>query len=234
MGLWLTAPRPSLAALLSALSTPTTTTVALSLFTRSKTNEGQKDDPLLTICSFFACSGLWTAIYLSGQIWRYQTNTSDVAVHDEAWSHYLAMQFQSEATNITGYPGRSVALSTDPQSDPAAWHPAPRFPGWSFKGDTSSDEITGHQQVYPLVYSLLADQTNATELSMVLSLLTNITDNIIEHGQRTDLTLVVSTRLSLWHVLMFIFPLCPRCLLQAGISSENTATTLVGACGLPS
>ena len=39
-----------------------------------------------------------------------------------------------------------------------SWHESAWEPGWSWKGDTSSDEVVGHMFAYPLVHDLLEDE----------------------------------------------------------------------------
>ncbi len=79
---------------------------------------------------------------------------------------------------ILGYPSRSVANRTDfPPRD--GWHPSPIYPDLQFYGDTSSDEIVGHQFVYPLVHDLLAENDDERQRAYILIL--NITTHILTH-----------------------------------------------------
>jgi hypothetical protein len=59
------------------------------------------------------------------------------------------------------------------------WYPSPIYPDLQFYGDTSSDEIVGHEFVYPLVHDLLAE--NEDERQRAYILLLNITTHILTH-----------------------------------------------------
>lgn len=82
-------------------------------------------------------------------------------------------------TGIPGYPARSFTKRTDSLSD-APWYPSPVYPTLQFKGDTSSDEICGHEFIYPLVHDLLA--SNDDERRRAYVLLFNITNHILTHN----------------------------------------------------
>jgi hypothetical protein len=52
-----------------------------------------------------------------------------------------------------------MARSFLPKGSPipgGTWHNSTVDPAWIWKGDTSSDEVTGHMFVYPIVADLLA------------------------------------------------------------------------------
>ena len=121
--------------------------------------------------------GLWTSIYLSSQIFRYKV-TQDVTVKTSAWTHFEALELLNKVTGIPGYPARSFAKRTDFPPSPN-WYLSPVYPTLQFKDDTSSDEICGHEYVYPLVHDLLANNTD--ERQRAYTLLFNITNFIITH-----------------------------------------------------
>ncbi len=79
---------------------------------------------------------------------------------------------------IPGYPARSFAKRTDfpPSSN---WFPSPVDPTLQFHGDTSSDQTTGYEFVFPLVHDLLAE--NETERLRAYTLLSNLTTHILTH-----------------------------------------------------
>ncbi|CAF0856268.1 unnamed protein product [Adineta steineri] len=139
--------------------------------------------------------GLWTSMYLSSQIFRYAV-TQDTAVKMSAWRHFETLELLNQVSGsvfklydddftlllfligISGYPGRSLAKRSDFPPDPH-WHPSPINSTLQFKGDTSSDEITGHEYVYPLVHDLLAG--NDDERRRAYALVLNITTHILTH-----------------------------------------------------
>jgi len=121
--------------------------------------------------------GLWTSIYLSSQIFRYKV-TQDETVKASAWTHFEALELLNKVTGIPGYPARSFGKRTDFPPSPN-WYLSPVYPTLQFKDDTSSDEICGHEYVYPLVHDLLANNTD--ERQRAYTLLFNITNFIITH-----------------------------------------------------
>lgn len=121
--------------------------------------------------------GEWTSMYLASQIFRYAV-TQDENVRAQAWKHFEAMEMLSLVTGIPGYPARSFTQRNDSRSDPG-WYPSPVYPNLQFKGDTSSDEICGHEFVYPLVHDLLA--RNDEERRRASTLIFNITNHILTH-----------------------------------------------------
>jgi hypothetical protein len=86
--------------------------------------------------------------------------------------------FLLSLTGISGYPGRSFAKCPGFPPDPS-WHLSPIYSTLQFKGDTSSDEIVGHEFVYPLVHDLLV--SNEDERQRAYTLLFNIATDILTH-----------------------------------------------------
>ncbi|CAF3331636.1 unnamed protein product [Rotaria socialis] len=121
--------------------------------------------------------GLWTAIYLASQVFRYAT-THDLQVKKEAWKYFETLELLNKVTGIPGYPSRSVANRTDfpPRS---RWYPSPIYSEIQFYGDKSSDEIVGHQFVHPLVHDLLAENDDERQRAYIL--IVNITTHILTH-----------------------------------------------------
>jgi hypothetical protein len=139
--------------------------------------------------------GLWTAIYLASQAWRYAV-TKDPAVRAAAWNNFGGMKRQQVATGIFGYPARTVAKRSDfPTSPP--WYLSPTLSEWQFKGDTSSDEITGHGFIHPIVAALLA--SNASEAAEAQNTMLNITDNIVTNDFYLIGELGVHTQWGVWN-----------------------------------
>ncbi len=129
--------------------------------------------------------GLWTAMYLASQCFRYAV-TQDPLVKEQAWKHFEAMEKLESITGISGFPARSYVKHEDySDSIGGEWHPSADGE-WMWKGDTSSDEIVGHMFVYPLVYDLLAetDEEKAQVRGLVDRIMTHIVDNgfyLIDH-----------------------------------------------------
>ncbi|ELR12782.1 uncharacterized protein ACA1_093180 [Acanthamoeba castellanii str. Neff] len=119
-------------------------------------------------------SGLWTSMYLASQAFRY----ADPEVKREAWKNFEAMEFLYNVTGIRGLMARTVAQqNTLPKAN---WHFSSAYPGWVWQGDTSSDEVTGHMFVYPLVHDLLAE--TPSEKARALRLVNDTMSYIVDNG----------------------------------------------------
>lgn len=145
--------------------------------------------------------GLFTGLYLAAEALRYAV-TDDPQAAENARESYRAMEFLQTVTETPGFVARTVIPSewgdmadrnrTYTEQQVASERVAnPRFKRvenrwrksedgkWLWKGDTSSDEITGHYFAYPIYYDLVAD---AKERKRVADLVRRITDHIIEGG----------------------------------------------------
>jgi len=122
-------------------------------------------------------NGLWTAVYLSGEIFRYAI-TKDPKVKENAWKYFEGMEFLNHVTGIRGLPARSVLYGVPPPTP--QWRRSTTKPGWIWKSDTSSDEMVGHLMAYPLVYYLLAE--TASEKQRAYTLVDDITRYIVNNG----------------------------------------------------
>ena len=133
--------------------------------------------------------GLWTAMYVAAECFRYQV-TSDPGARDNARRGMQAIMRLETITGIPGFPARSfIKVGEDLQPRDGEWHDTPDK-AWRWKGDTSSDEIVGHYFVYPLYYDLVADEGEKAALRGLVERITNhILDNkyqlIDVDGQRT-------------------------------------------------
>ena len=136
--------------------------------------------------------GLWTSMSTMGLAYRYGVSKQGGGKGDPeakrlAWEGFLALE---QLSTITGaYPAftaRSLCqldVDTDcPDVDADCiddcWYNAP-VEGWTYKGDTSSDELTGHFAVYALLYDLVAETKAERErvLKLYEGLLMGIIDN---------------------------------------------------------
>ncbi|HUW59799.1 MAG TPA: two-component regulator propeller domain-containing protein [Candidatus Bathyarchaeia archaeon] len=145
--------------------------------------------------------GQYTAMYLAAECYRYAA-TKDPDARQRAVSAYTALLDLQRYTGTTGFVARTVvpdswtsvhdanrAYSDRERADMAAedvrnkpveqrWRPATRE-GWLWKGDTSSDEMTGHFYALPIFYDLVADDAQKEELRGHMR---RIMDHIIDHG----------------------------------------------------
>jgi hypothetical protein len=133
--------------------------------------------------------GLWTAIYVAAECFRYKV-TGEADAREHARRGMQAILRLESITGIPGFPARSfIKVGEDVQPSDGEWHDTPDK-AWRWKGDTSSDEIVGHYFVYPIYYDLVADDSEKAELRAALA---RITNHILDHnyqlidvdGQRT-------------------------------------------------
>jgi hypothetical protein len=135
--------------------------------------------------------GLWTAIYVAAQAFRYRV-TKDSNGHSQRSSQALdcarksvdAMLRLEAITGRAGFPARSFRQKNEPRHEDGIWH----FTAdgeWEWKADTSSDEIVGHFFAYSVVYDLAADEELRKRLRRTVS---RIADHLIDHRYNlTDL-----------------------------------------------
>eukprot|EP00041_Stephanoeca_diplocostata_P038771 m.1553094 g.1553094 ORF g.1553094 m.1553094 type:complete len:862 (+) comp25268_c1_seq3:151-2736(+) len=100
-------------------------------------------------------NGLWTSLLVVAEYMRYHV-TGDEAALSSASRYFSGLALLN---NVTGKPGLMARSCCDPtellagcgaaamKANPKQWHNSSdeaRFRGWMWKGDTSSDETTGH------------------------------------------------------------------------------------------
>jgi len=122
--------------------------------------------------------GLWTAMYVAAEAFRYKVTGQDSA-RRFAQEGMQALLRLEEITGIPGFPARSfIKKGVDLQPKDGEWHDTPDGV-WRWKGDTSSDEIVGHYFVYPIYYDLVADEAEKKQLAAALD---RITNHILDHN----------------------------------------------------
>ncbi len=145
--------------------------------------------------------GEYTSMYLAMECFRYAA-TRDPSARANARRAFHALRFLQTVTGTGGFVARTVIPSNwQPMNDPnrvytdAEWadehvsdprhkrvHERWRLSGdskWLWKGDTSSDEITGHFYGYLHFYDLAADEQDRQE---VREHVRRVMDYIIECG----------------------------------------------------
>ena len=122
--------------------------------------------------------GLWTAMYVAAECFRYKVS-GDAGARENARRGMQAIVRLEAITGIPGFPARSfIKIGEDAQPKDGEWHDTPDKL-WRWKGDTSSDEIVGHYFVYPIYYDLIAD---AAEKPVLRAAVERITNHILDHG----------------------------------------------------
>jgi hypothetical protein len=120
--------------------------------------------------------GLWTAIYLGAQAYRYDV-TGDPDARRRAQRAFRALLRLEEITGIPGFHARSFVSTDEQKPQDGEWHPTPDGK-WLWKGDTSSDESVGHYYGYALYYDLVADEAERKQIQRVIS---RMTDHLIQN-----------------------------------------------------
>lgn len=120
--------------------------------------------------------GLWTAMYLGAQAYRYAT-THDPDARVKAQRSVRLLMRLEEITGKSGFFARSFVSMDEPRPRGGEWHPTPDGK-WLWKGDTSSDESVGHYYGYALYYNLVADESEKEQIRKVVA---RLTDHLIEN-----------------------------------------------------
>lgn len=127
--------------------------------------------------------GLWTSMYLGGQIFRYAVTKSEDALQNcrEALD---AMERLYTINPVPGFPSRSFERSgyIERLSDPHRWQKS-SDPEWDWKATTSSDEAIGHIFAFGAMAELIDDE-DLKNRSIALI------DTLMSHVVKNDMYLV--------------------------------------------
>ena len=117
--------------------------------------------------------GLWTAMYLASQAYRYAVTQSDDARRKARRSLDAIMKLET-ITPIPGFYARTYRLLNEPlpHQDNGEWH-ASGDGVTEWKGDTSSDESVGHYYAYAMYYDLVANDGEKEEIRTFVRRLTD-------------------------------------------------------------
>ena len=147
--------------------------------------------------------GLWTGMLVSGLIYQYAVTKSKIA-RDLAWKHYAAVEFLHNVTNTHGFIARTAVMCNEshgggdsgicPKGSPitCGWvNSAECYDGvdvdksnccWTWKRDTSSDEVTGHFFTMLQAWMFLAE--NQSEKDRVAEKLCNTAEYLLDGNLR--------------------------------------------------
>ena len=108
--------------------------------------------------------GLWTSMYLAGELFRYAATFSEDALQN-AYEAFEAMERLTEISGIKGFPARTYEIDgyqssdNDPNmpEDQKIWR-LTEDGRWRWKSTTSSDESCGHFFVYALFAEIVPDK----------------------------------------------------------------------------
>jgi len=120
--------------------------------------------------------GLWTAMYLAGELFRYAATKSDEALRN-CYESFDAMERLTEITPMAGFPARSFDRAGYQVADKSRWQPASDS-HWVWKATTSSDEIVGHFFVYAIFAEIVPEKAWRDR---AIALMDAIMDHIVRH-----------------------------------------------------
>ena len=125
--------------------------------------------------------GLWTACYVAAEAFRYSV-TGDSEAIAKARRGMKAMLLLTQITGIPGFTARAVRYKGESGygNGDSEWHLAPDK-SCEWKGETSSDEMTGHFFGLSIYYDLCA---NKAEKAKIKSALCGIIDHILANNYR--------------------------------------------------
>ncbi|MBN1347361.1 MAG: hypothetical protein JXQ73_32020 [Phycisphaerae bacterium] len=121
--------------------------------------------------------GLWTALYVAAESFRYAaTGAPDAKAN--ATESVRAMLLLEEVTSLPGFVARSYVARGQGPKHGGIWYPS-KDGKWDWKGDTSSDEIDGHFLAYAIYHDLVDDEETRQRVADTAR---RIMDRIIDGG----------------------------------------------------
>ncbi|WP_020601267.1 hypothetical protein [Spirosoma panaciterrae] len=122
--------------------------------------------------------GLWTSMYLAGEIFRYAV-TKDKEALQNCRESLDAMERLYTVTPVPGFPARSFERAgyISKLHDVERWQHSPQ-PGWDWKSTTSSDEVIGHIFAFGAMAELVDDKDLK---SRSITLIDTLMSHIISH-----------------------------------------------------
>ena len=141
--------------------------------------------------------GLWTALWIAAVSFQYAV-TKDPEAHISARRSMDALLSLVRLTGIPGFPARAVIRSGERvfQSDPGPnWHPSPVDADVLYKGDTSSDEVTGHFFAWYIYSELVAGPEERTTIAATCKAVMN---HILDNGYALVGPGGIPTRWGIW------------------------------------
>ena len=121
--------------------------------------------------------GLWTAIYVAAECFRFAVTRSPEALRNARQSLAALMRLEA-ITGIAGFPARALIRKGDYRDPEGEWHWTPDGQ-WEWKGDTSSDELVGHFFAYYVAGTLLPEGSDRAAAALVAG---RIANHLLGHG----------------------------------------------------
>jgi len=121
--------------------------------------------------------GLWTAMYLGGELFRFQVTRSEDALQN-CYESFEAMERLYTLNHIPGFPARAFERRGYKESDRERWRPS-ADKNWDWKATTSSDEIVGHFFVLSLFAEFIE---NPAWKNRAIKLMDECMDHIVRNN----------------------------------------------------
>ena len=136
------------------------------------------DDPSDFVHEASDNDGLWTALYVAAEAFRYAA-TGDPDARELARKSLRAMMMLEEKSTIPGFPARAIVRVGEERvrKSGGEWHPSADGE-WEWKGDTSSDELDGHYLAFAVYHDLVATPEEKEEIAAVVR---RITDHLCDN-----------------------------------------------------
>lgn len=122
--------------------------------------------------------GLWTTMYLGGEIFRYKV-TKDPEALQNCRESLDALERLYTINPVPGFPSRSFERAgyMNQLSDSDRWQPSPNSE-WDWKSTTSSDEVIGHMFAFGAMAELVdAPDLKKRAIALMDTLMGHIVDN---------------------------------------------------------
>ncbi len=122
--------------------------------------------------------GLWTSMYLAGEVFRYAV-TNDKEALQNCRESLDAMERLYTVTPVPGFPARSFERAgyISKLHDVERWQHSP-LAGWDWKSTTSSDEVIGHVFAFGAMAELVDDKALQRR---AITLIDTLMSHIISH-----------------------------------------------------
>ena len=124
--------------------------------------------------------GLWTAIVLAAEVFRYAVTGAADAL-DTALSLYGGMRLLNIITGVPGLMARTVLAPNETHPGGPDWYNStvPGYEGWVWQHNTSSDDVTGHMFGLPIFAKVM--NQSLLETQEAAQIVHDIATYIVEH-----------------------------------------------------
>ncbi len=121
--------------------------------------------------------GLWTALYVAAECFRYAVTASPQALAF-ARTSLEALTRLVTITGIPGFPAKAYVRKGDYRTPDEEWHWTADGE-WQWKGGTTNDELVGHFFGYYVAYQLLTDPRDRRQVAATAQ---SIAAHLLDHG----------------------------------------------------